>query len=218
MLGTTWSLHQGGGGPHGGNIAISADASTILWSSSNSGVLVAHGTSAFGSISSLPTGAAIASDKKASNVFYGGSGGNFYVSTSSGDAFTMTTKLGSSTAVHTIRVNPSVAGDVWASTDAGLFHSTDQGRSFATVNGPTAGESFALGKLESAYGYAIYGFFTVRGTTALWRTRDVGQRWGMISDAKHGFANGGPVSASLDTQGRVYVGTNGRGVFYGWPS
>lgn len=34
----------------------------------------------------------------------------------------------------------------------------------------------------------IYGFFTVDGVTALFKTEDQGVNWQMISDATHGFA------------------------------
>ena len=41
----------------------------------------------------------------------------------------------------------------------------------------------------------------------------------MISDASHGFgsANSNPVAASQNQEGLVFVGTNGRGIFYGTP-
>jgi xyloglucan-specific exo-beta-1,4-glucanase len=57
--------------------------------------------------------------------------------------FTVTGTLGSSTMVNTIRVHPTVAGDVWASTDVGLFHSTNYGKTFTKISsGVTAGYSF----------------------------------------------------------------------------
>jgi len=164
--------------------------------------------------------AAIASDKVNSTVFYGGSSGTFYVSKDTGKTFVSTTKLGSSTTVNKVVVNPTVAGDVWVSTDKGLFHSTTYGTSFSQITGPTEGWSFALGKSKSnTYKYNLYGFFTIKGTSTIYQSKDVGATWVRISDTAHGFgtASSNPVAASLDTEGLVYVGTNGRGVFYGTP-
>jgi hypothetical protein len=69
---------------------------------------------------------------------------SFYLSTNTGVTFAKTVALGSSTAVNAIKVHPTVAGDLWATTDIGLFHSTDYGKTFAQITGPTAG--WGIGK------------------------------------------------------------------------
>lgn len=66
-----------------------------------------------------------------------------YVSSNVGVTFAKTATLGTSTAVNQIRVHPTIAGDVWVSTDVGLFHSTNFGSTFTQVgSGVTAGWSF----------------------------------------------------------------------------
>ena len=219
--GATWSLDYGATTAlYGGTAVLNAAADTVLWSTSANGVQVSQDTGSFSTVSSLPSGAVVASDKVNTTVFYAGSAGSFYVSRDTGKTFTSLGKLGSSSAVNKIVVNPSVAGDVWASTDTGLFHSTNYGASFSQIAGPTEGYAFALGKSTSnTYKYNIFGFFVVSGTTALFESKDVGATWTMISDSQHGFgsASSNPIAASLDTEGLVFVGTNGRGVFYGTP-
>ncbi|KAL4756940.1 putative endoglucanase [Aspergillus foveolatus] len=222
-FGRTWSANYAASSVTGpGPVAISADGDTVLLMSSTQGALRSQYQSTFAAVTSLPSGAVIASDKANNTVFYGGSSGSFYVSTDTGTSFTKTATLGSSSTVNAIRVHPSLAGDVWASTDTGLYHSTDYGRTFTkTGSSCTAGWSFGLGKPSSASSYAvIYGFFTVDGVTALFKTEDEGTTWAMISDTEHGFgaASANVVNGDMGNYGRVFVGTNGRGIFYGEPN
>ena len=219
--GATWAQDYGAAtGVYGGKVAYSANADTVLWSSSSSGVLVSSNQGAFSAVSTLPSDAAIAADKKNGTVFYGGSAGSFYLSTDIGKTFTSKGKLASSTSVFAIRANPTVAGDVWASTDKGLFHSANYGATFTQAKGVTQGFAFSLGKsTANTYKYNIFGFFVVNGLSTLYVSKDIGSSWTQISDTQHGFgsSSANPVAASLVTEGQVYVGTNGRGVFYGTP-
>jgi xyloglucan-specific exo-beta-1,4-glucanase len=109
----------------GSQVAISADGDTVLWSSASNGVLQSSDVNiTFTAVSSLPSGAAIASDKLNNSIFYGASGSVFYTSTNGGLTFSETGALGSSTTPVKVVVNPNVTGDVWISTDVGLFHSS----------------------------------------------------------------------------------------------
>ncbi|EAW13711.1 putative endoglucanase [Aspergillus clavatus NRRL 1] len=220
-FGKTWSgNYAASSSTPTGPVAFSADADTILLMNSN-GAMVSKSSSTFTAVSSLPSGAAIASDKANNTVFYSGSAGSIYVSANGAASFTKTATLGSSTSVNTIRAHPSIAGDVWATTDKGLWHSTDYGKTFTQIgSGCAAGWSFGLGKGSSTGSYAVlYGFFTVDGVTGLFKTEDKGANWQMISDASHGFgsASTNVVNADMLNYGRVFVGTNGRGIFYGEP-
>ncbi|KAL4867506.1 hypothetical protein BDV12DRAFT_209874 [Aspergillus spectabilis] len=222
-FGRTWSANYAASSSTGtGHVAFSADADTIILMSNTQGALRSQHQSTLTAVSSLPSGAVIASDKKDNAYFYGGSGGSIYVSSNTGSSFTRTATLGSSSAVNGIRAHPSIAGDVWASTDTGLWHSTDHGASFTRVSSSvTAGWSFGLGAPSPSGSYAvIYGFFTVDGVTGLFKSEDKGASWAQISDAEHGFgaASANVVNADTEDYGRVYVGTNGRGIFYGDPA
>jgi xyloglucan-specific exo-beta-1,4-glucanase len=128
----------------GGTIALSADGDTVLWSSSNSGVLVSSNSGAYTEVD-LPDFAIITSDKLDNAAFYAASGGSFYISTDGGATFAQTETLGESTSAFEIAANPFTAGDVWASTDKGLFHSTGNGTEFAAVEGIGQAWAVALG-------------------------------------------------------------------------
>ncbi|PWY84996.1 xyloglucanase [Aspergillus heteromorphus CBS 117.55] len=204
-----------------GQVAYSANADTILLMNSD-GAFRSQSSSTFASIPSLPSGAVIASDKANNSYFYGGAASAIYVSGNTASSFSKTTTLGSSTTINALRAHPSLAGDLWASTDTGLFHSTDFGASFVPIaGGCTAGWSFGFGKPSATGEYPVlFGFFTVDGVTALFKTEDQGVNWQAISDANHGFGavDANVVNGDLQNYGRVFVGTNGRGIFYGDPS
>jgi xyloglucan-specific exo-beta-1,4-glucanase len=77
-FGVTWNPYYGGTTTtQPGKVAISADADTVLLMSSGAGALVSRYTAAFSAVSTLPSGAAIASDKRNNSMFYGGSGGRY---------------------------------------------------------------------------------------------------------------------------------------------
>ncbi len=223
-FGKTWSQYYGASTSTApSNVAYSANGDTILLSSTANGTLVSRYSATFSAVSSLPAGAAIASDKRNNSYFYGGSGNAFYVSSDIGVTFTKTATLGTSTSVSKIRVHPSVAGDVWVTTDAGFFHSIDFGSTFTQISSGSvvAGYSFDLGAPSATGGYpVIYGFFNINSVVALYKTEDKGTNWYLISDATHGFGAGSAnvVGADISNYGKVYVGTNGRGIFYGTPS
>lgn len=142
------------------------------------------------------------------------------MSTNSGSTFATTSgDLSNSTAVRTIEVNPTVAGDVWVTTDAGVFHSTDYGTTFTQPSTTVSdAHAFALGKssTNTSYTYDLYSFLTVDGTAALYKSSDVGATWTNIQGGQgFGAVSANPLAASVDEADLVFVGTNGRGIFYG---
>lgn len=197
------SIHYGApDGVHGGKVALSANADTILWRTDGNGVMVSQYQSTFTAVSSLPSDAAIASDKKANAIFYGASGSTFYISTNSGQTFTSQGTLGSSTSARDVLVNPGVIGDVWVSTDAGLFHSTNSGATFTAISGVSEAWSIGFGAPATTGGYpAIFAADDIQGK-GYFRSDDAGFNWVKINDAAHGF---GVISANVLTgDPRIY--------------
>ncbi|KAI0793439.1 Oligoxyloglucan reducing end-specific cellobiohydrolase [Abortiporus biennis] len=216
--GATWSQDYGAAdNVTGGKVALSADGDTVLWRTSGNGVLVSQYTNPFAAVPSLPSDAAIASDKKNNSIFYGASGSKFYLSADGGKTFSAQGSLGSSTSPVKVVVNPGVTGDAWVSTDKGIFHSTDSGSTFTTISGVSQAWSIALGAPAKSGGYpALFAAANIGGI-GYFRSDDAGVNWVKINDAAHGFgsASANVITADPRIYGRVYIGTNGRGIWYG---
>ncbi|KAL5494893.1 hypothetical protein ACEPAI_355 [Sanghuangporus weigelae] len=217
--GATWSQVYGAAdGVNGGKVAFSADGDTVLWRTSANGVQVSQYTNPFTAVPTLPNDAQIASDKKNNSVFYGSSGSNFYVSRDGGKTFSSIAKLGSSTSPAKVIVNPNVSGDVWVSTDKGLFHSLDFGTTWSQVPIITQAWSISLGAPAETGGYpALFAIALFGSQAGYFRSDDQGVNWVQINDASLGFGaySANVISGDPRVYGRVYIGTNGRGIFYG---
>ncbi|KAG9017606.1 hypothetical protein FRB90_000557 [Tulasnella sp. 427] len=219
--GATWNQDYGAStGIAGGKVALSAQGDVVLWATSSNGVMVSRYTNAFTAVSSLPSsGVVIASDKVADSTFYAASGSKFYLSTDYGVTFAATSAaLGSSSTANGITVNVKVTGDVWVSTDAGLFHTTNSGSSFTTITGFGATWAISTGAPKTTGGYpSVFVIGTYNSVVGVYRSDDQGSTWTRLDDAAHRFGSGSANVISGDQRiwGRVYVGTNGRGIFYG---
>ncbi|KAI2617762.1 glycoside hydrolase family 74 protein [Hypoxylon sp. NC1633] len=214
--GVSWNVYSGADtSMNGGTVAYSANADTVVWSTASSGVQRSQYQSAFSAVSSLPSSAVIASDKQNNTIFYGGSGAGFYVSINTGTSFSKAGALGSATAVRDIAAHPTKAGDVWVSTDAGIFHSTDFGTSFTQVSTALKNTyQVALG-LGSGSTWNVYAFGTGSAGAKLYGSADNGASWTDIQGGQgFGSIDSCKLAGSGTTAGQVYVGTNGRGVFH----
>ncbi|KAI1101768.1 glycoside hydrolase family 74 protein [Jackrogersella minutella] len=214
--GASWGNYSGADTTlNSGTVAYSADADTVLWSTTTSGVKRSQNQGTFSAVSSLPSSAVIASDKQNNTVFYGGSAADFYVSTDIGSSFSKVGSLGSATAVRDIAAHPTKAGEVWVSTDAGVFHSTDYGSSFKQDSTTlTNTYQIALG-LGSGSTWNVYAFGTGPEGAKLYGSADDGVSWTDIQGSQgFGSIDSCKLAGSGNTAGQVYVGTNGRGAFY----
>ncbi|KAK0708280.1 hypothetical protein B0H67DRAFT_672184 [Lasiosphaeris hirsuta] len=216
--GVSWNINYAAGTTqYGGTVAYSADADTILWSSSNAGVLRSQQQSTFSAVASLPSSAVIAANKRNNTVFYASAGAAFYRSTNTASSFTaITGALAGATSVRDIAAHPQVAGEVWVSTSSGLFRSTDYGATFSSAGvgkiSDTQQISFGLG---SGSTWNLYAFGTGAGGAKLYASADNGATWADVQGSQ-GFGSIAAcrVVGSGNVAGQIYVGTNGRGVFY----
>jgi xyloglucan-specific exo-beta-1,4-glucanase len=214
--GVNWTLNAAvPSGASGGSIAYAADASAMVWTSSAGSLLVTSNTTS--AITSLPSGLAVVADKVNPKYFYSGDSSGVYVSRDGGKSFNFSAPVTSYAGVK-LAVHPAKAGDIWLSTDQGVYHSTDFGVTFTQSPGVELGYAIAVGK-GAGKGTNVYCFNSIGGVVALRVSNDEGATWTVISDEGHGFgsASANPLAASWEVQGRVFVGTNGRGVFYGSP-
>ncbi|KAI1452783.1 glycoside hydrolase family 74 protein [Annulohypoxylon moriforme] len=214
--GVTWSNYSGADTTlSGGTVAYSAKGDTVLWSTSSNGVQRSQNQGTFSASASLPSSAVIASDKQNNTVFYGGSAASFYISTDAGGSFTKAGSLGSATAVRDIAAHPTKAGELWVSTDVGIFHSTNYGSSFTQPSTDLKSTyQVALGK-GSGTTWNVYAFGTGSAGAKLYASADDGTTWTDIQGSQgFGSIDSCKLAGSGNTAGQVYVGTNGRGVFY----
>jgi photosystem II stability/assembly factor-like uncharacterized protein len=204
-----------------GHVALSADGSTIVWTQAGQAPYRSTDKGASWSrVDGLGTGAVVVADRSSARTFYSLSGGTLYAATDGGARFTARATglpAGRLTAV------PGVAGDLWIAGGAeGLLHSTDGGRTFTTLKTVRSASALGFGKAAPGASYqALYLIGTVKDVTGVFRSTDKGATWLRVNDKAHqwGAIGGvGVITGDPDTYGRVYVGTNGRGLQYGDPS
>lgn len=156
-------------------MSVSADGTTILWRTGTDRILVSGTTAAFTDMSSLPGASVIAADKADANIFYGASGSSFYISRDAGRTFSSSGILGSSSFPYKIVVHPTVAGDVWVSTEAGLFHSTNFGANFKAISNVSQTWAIALGAASSSGQYpSVFAVAKISGIGGIYRSDDAG--------------------------------------------
>ncbi|KAI1435465.1 hypothetical protein GGR50DRAFT_687039 [Xylaria sp. CBS 124048] len=217
--GVSWNVYPGADTTMaGGTIAYSANADTIVWSTGASGVQRSQYSSSFSTVSSLPATAVIAADKQDNDAFYGGYGSKFYVSNDTGTTFTAAGSLSGANTITYIAAHPKTAGEVWVSTDAGIFQSTNYGAEFTKASSDlTNTYHIALGLGSGSNStWNVYAFGTGSAGARLYGSGDSGKTWTDIQGDNQGFGaiNGCQLAGSGNTAGQVFVGTNGRGVLY----
>jgi len=226
--GSTWNPYAGApsttANVYGGKVAVSAKGTSIIWTGASgfNGPMISTNGGSFTAIKGLPSYVTlVTADKVNDTVFYAGSGSTFYVSTNGGSSFSVATPaLGSTSSINAIAVNPFAAGDVYIGTNAGIFHTTNFGGQYIGLPGATTAYALAVGIPSVAGGTpALFAAATVEGNNALYRTDNIGVSWTKLTNEKYGLSSisGMILAADLRTYGQVYVGTNGRGIFYGHP-
>ncbi len=172
----------------------------------------------------------IAANKVGSNVFYLYRPGlGFWRSTDGGANFTRIDNNGIPTNVTGgnwppgtgVKSVPNQDGGVWVYNSAGLFKSTNYGTSFTKLNNVKECTALSFGKAKPGSGQpaAIYIFGKLSGDNQpdnrLYRSDDMGQTWIRINDDNHKFGLLNVLEADGQVYGRVYIGTGGRGIYYG---
>ena len=130
-----------------------------------------------------------------------------------------------------IYATPGRAGDVWLAAFDGLYHSDGGkqkaspakqeeggGAEFARMAGVEEIHAFGFGKAAPGKTYpALYMVGTVLGQRGIFRSIDAARTWTRINDDQHQWGLVLQIAGDPRIYGRVYVGTHGRGVFYGDP-
>ena len=212
-----------------GPIAVSADGSTLLWTFIHwdGTKYPAHrstdGGATWTEVTSFPKGATPVADPKNPARFYAydTDTGTVSASTDNGATFTpAATGLPSGDVQFKLVAAPGRGGDLWLSAKTnGLFRSTDGGASFTKVDSCSA--SYVLGFGKAADGADYPALFHVGSTgtgTFVLRSDDGAKSWVRINDDAHQWGwTGETIAGDPRIHGRVYLGTNGRGIQYGEP-
>lgn len=218
--GATWVSPTMPTGASGGHIAIAADGAAIVWAPDQMmpQVTLNDGQS-WQPVVGLPLGATVEADRVNANRIYAHAGTSFYVSTDKGLTFSVAASNLYGTRFTTI---PRFEGHIYLAYKDGqggghLAVSTDGGINFTEINGVEMAASVAHGKAAPGSDYpTLYMMGTYHGVRGLFRSLDRGQSWLRINDDAHQWANAGDsLAGDPDKYGRVYVGTNGRGIVYG---
>jgi photosystem II stability/assembly factor-like uncharacterized protein len=206
---------------NGGQIAISADGSIILWSPDQIGV---YATWDFGKTwhrsKKIPVNAKPVADKVIPDQFYAkeNSSGTIFVSSDSGRTFSAygaavgTGKGGNIEAVF------GQPGHVWAAcAEGGLWFSKTEGAKFKQIMNVSVCKNVSFGKAAPDAKYpAVFIHGEVSGQIGLYRSDDMGKTWIRINDDATDFARSHrTIAGDPRVYGRLYIGTEGRGVIYG---
>ncbi len=109
-------------------------------------------------------------------------------------------------------------GHIWAAAfTGGMLRSTSSGSSFTAVTGVTEADNIGFGKAATGQTYpAIYSSAEVGGIRGIYRSDNEGVTWVRINDNAHQYAwTGKTITGDPRVYGRVYLGTNGRGIICG---
>jgi photosystem II stability/assembly factor-like uncharacterized protein len=112
---------------------------------------------------------------------------------------------------------PGKEGDLWLAAFDGLYHA-GEGKTFERIPAVEQIHAFGFGKAgPRAKLAALYLVGTVRGQRGIFRSTDGGENWVRINDDQHQWGLILHITGDPKRFGRVYVGTHGRGTFYGDP-
>lgn len=224
---TWWQGQEPGGVTGGGTVAVSADGSAVLWSPEGTGVHVSTTRgSSWTASTGVPEGARVEADRADPGVFYAVADGVFHTSTDGGATFTASGFDGLP-AEGNIRFGavPGHPGDVWVAGGAadgayGMWRTTDAGESFERIDAVDEGDAVGFGAPAPGADYpAVYTSSRIDGVRGIFRSDDAGATWVRINDDQHQWGwTGSVIAGDPHVHGRVYVGTNGRGIVYGDPA
>ncbi len=209
-----------------GRVAVSADGSTIVWISSDGGAMAYYSLDR-GTTWTVSSGSPVQPAYQSQiNVFsdrinpkkfyiYNQNTGNLFVSTDGAQTFL---PLPSLATYGKLNVSPAAEGDLWFSSSAGLSHSTNSGVSFTPLASVQSASTVGFGMAYPPAKYpTVFLFGQVDGVQGVFRSTDTGQTWVRVNDDQHQYASTYRVAGDPRVVGRVYLGTNGRGVLYGDP-
>jgi photosystem II stability/assembly factor-like uncharacterized protein len=217
-----------------GSIAVSADGKTWVWTPEREGPHVTrdNGTT-WTAVRGLQERTRVLADPQDANAFYAVSLLNrmFYRSTDGGESFTGQTfwlpgpgiapgaqRGDARGGQDRIYATPGRSGDVWLAAFDGLYHASQAkgAIAFGAISDIDEIHAFGFGKAAPGKSYpALYLVGTISGQAGIFRSDDEAKSWVRINDDAHQWGLVLQIAGDPRIYGRVYVGTHGRGIFYG---
>ena len=117
-----------------------------------------------------------------------------------------------------IYATPGKEGDLWLAAFNGLYHSDNSGLTFARLGHVEQIHGFGFGQAAPGTTAAtLYLIGVVDGVRGVFRSTNTAKSWVRINDDPHQWGLLLQIAVDPKQFGRVFVGTHGRGVFYGDP-
>ncbi|MBB5060465.1 photosystem II stability/assembly factor-like uncharacterized protein [Granulicella aggregans] len=232
--GTTWQPAASPPRPdsHSGSVAVSSEGDVWIWTPEHDVPYVTRDRGVtWAAISTLPPDTRVVADPMEPRKFYAISLRDLrlFTSVDAGASFetrSFTYSDGPSpvgAARGDVRggqdrlyATPGASGDLWLPAFNGLYHL--HGDVFERLPDVEAIHAFGFGKAALGVGYPTLYLVGKVGTEAgIFRSTDIGRHWLRINDDQHQWGLILQIAGDPKQFGRIYVGTHGRGIFYGDP-
>jgi len=203
----------------GGSIAIAADGRSIVWApyrgtpsySEDQGRTwqASHG---------IENDVFLFSDRVSGRILYAFNSLNGKLSQSENGGISfhnINTRLPVGRGVH---ITSSPEDEFWISSPAGLAHSSSPQGPFVSIPGVQVAYAIGFGRpIQNGRSCTLFLSGRIGGIAGIFRSTDHGATWMQIDDRDHHYGHIGVISGDPKVFGRVYLGTNGRGIPYGDP-
>jgi photosystem II stability/assembly factor-like uncharacterized protein len=219
-------------GARGGHLAVAADGSAWLWTLRGGTFLTRDQGKTWARCEGLTPAARVIADRVNPARFYALDlfGGKLYRSTDGGATFVGETFVlpgglparggdrgDNRGGQDQLYATPGRTGDLWIAAADGLYHAPE-GRTWTRMPGVQVLHAFGFGKAAPEQTTpALYMVGTVEGQRGIFRSDDGAISWVRINDDAHQWGLVLQITGDPKQYGRVYVGTHGRGAFYGDP-
>jgi photosystem II stability/assembly factor-like uncharacterized protein len=226
-------------GSRSGTLALAADGTTWVWTPQRKAAYVTRDRGAtWTQVQGLPTGLRVTADAIDPKVFYAISlkDQKIYRSLDSAATFSplsftlsdgpagllVTPRADERGGQDQIYAEPGRSGDLWFAAFNGLYRGTLNGTTqevaFTRMAGVDELHAFGFGKAApKRLDPALYLVGTVLGQPGIFQSIDNARTWTRINDEAHQWGLVLQIAGDPKQYGRVYVGTHGRGIFYGDP-